>query len=164
MPSSPHWRVIDSDGCLRFTPARRRFRLSEPMCAPRNPAQPSAARSAGTAEPPAPRRLPSPSAPHRTPRQPLPPAPSSTPTLTGGNAQKLSHSPGHLRKLRQSVAAIQSATFARYWFRYTHWRRGPDGWYMGGHGYECGAVVTEVRKANLMELLENLHEARGERG
>ncbi len=68
------------------------------------------------------------------------------------------------RKLRKRVSVVQSATFACYWFRYTYWRCGLEGWYMGGCGYEYGTVVTKVREVNLNDLLESLHEGREERG
>jgi len=62
------------------------------------------------------------------------------------------------RKLRKSVTEVQSSTFACYRFRYTYWRCGPEGWYMGGCGYEYGKVETKVKKVNLNDLLENLTE------
>jgi len=68
------------------------------------------------------------------------------------------------RKLRKSVAVVQSVTFACYWFRYTYWRCGPEGWYMGGCGYEYGKVVTDVREVNLNDVMESLLESRQGQG
>ena len=64
------------------------------------------------------------------------------------------------RKLRKTVTEVQSSIFACYWFRYTYWRCGPEGWYMGGCGYEYGKVETKVKKVNLDDLMERIHETR----
>jgi hypothetical protein len=66
------------------------------------------------------------------------------------------------RKLRMSVTEVQSTVFACYWFKYTYWRCGPEGWYLGGCGYEYGTVETQVKDVKLNDVLLNLiDEARG---
>jgi len=62
------------------------------------------------------------------------------------------------RKLRQTVAEVQSSTFVCYWFRYTYWRCGFEGSYFGGCGYEYGKVETKVKKVNRYDLMESLAE------
>ena len=56
------------------------------------------------------------------------------------------------RKLRKSVAVVQSATFLCYWFQYTYWRCGPENFYAGGCGYEYGKVETRVKQVKFADL------------
>jgi len=44
----------------------------------------------------------------------------------------------------------------------TYWRCGPQGWYLGGCGYEYGKVETKVKDVKLNDVLLHLiDEARG---
>ena len=65
------------------------------------------------------------------------------------------------RKLRKSVALVQSATFLCYWFEYTYWRCGPEHFYAGGCGYEYGKVETKVRKMKFADVVASLGQENG---